>query len=259
MVAVVIIALLSYQSLQTTTATAANLTQSIEVLGRLQGLLSTLKDAETGQRGFLLTGEESYLAPYTDAKDALPDELKAMRTLFLDRPEQQRRLDGLESLANLKMAELESTIAARRAGKPDAALAIVRTDRGKIYMDRIRVAVGEMESGERQLIAQRAQESRSAATVSLAVTLGGTGVLLFLIAGAAVVASRDFRTRQAQAWIRVGQMGLSEQMQGDQPLDKLGNNLLAFLAGFVEAQVGAVYIAEAGQYRRFAGLCLCGG
>ena len=252
-VAVAIIALLSYQSLQMTTVTAANLTQSIEVLGRLQGLLSTLKDAETGQRGFLLTGEESYLTPYTDAKDALPDELKAMRALFANRSEQRRRLDGLESLANLKMAELESTIAARRAGRPEAALAIVHTDRGKIYMDRIRAAVSEMESAERQLIAQRAQESRSAATVALAITLGGTGVLLFLIAGAAVVASRDFRSRQTQAWIRSGQMGLSEQMQGDQSLDRLGSNLLGFLAGFVEAQVGAVYIAEAGQYRRFAG------
>jgi signal transduction histidine kinase/CheY-like chemotaxis protein/CHASE3 domain sensor protein len=251
-VAVAIIALLSYQSLQTTTATAANLTQSIEVLGRLRDLLSTLKDAETGQRGFLLTGEESYLTPYTDARDALPDELKSMRMLFANRTEQRRRLDGLESVANLKMAELESTIAARRAGKPDAALAIVRTERGKIYMDRVRAAVNDMESAERQLIAQRAEESRSAATVALAVTLGGTGVLLFLIAGAAVVASRDFRTRQAQAWIRVGQMGLSEKMQGDQALDRLGNNLLGFLAGFVEAQVGAVYIAEAGQYRRFA-------
>src|SRR5271169_6684084 len=68
--AVAIIALLSYQSLQSTTATAANLTQTVEVLGRLESLLSTLIDAETGQRGFLLTGEESYLAPYTDAKDA---------------------------------------------------------------------------------------------------------------------------------------------------------------------------------------------
>ena len=251
-VAVAIIALLSYQSLQTTTGTAANLTQSIEVLGRLQGLLSTLKDAETGQRGFLLTGEESYLAPYTDAKDALPDELRAMRALFANRSEQWRRLDGLESLANLKMAELESTVAARRAGRPEAALSIVHTDRGKIYMDRIRAAVSDMESAERQLIAQRAQESRSAATVALAITLGGTGALLFLIAGAAVVASRDFRSRQTQAWIRSGQMGLSEQMQGDQSLDKLGSNLLGFLAGFVEAQVGAVYIAEAGQYRRFA-------
>ena len=45
-------------------------------------------------------------------------------------------------------------------------------------------------------------------------------------------------------------------MQGDQSLDKLGANLLGFLAGFVEAQVGAVYIAEGGQYRRFAGYAL---
>jgi CheY-like chemotaxis protein/signal transduction histidine kinase/CHASE3 domain sensor protein len=251
-VAVALIALLSYQSLQATTATAANLTQSIEVLGHLESLLSTLTDAETGQRGFLLTGEESYLAPYTDAKDALPGEIKSMRALLINRPEQQRRLDALESLASLKMAELESTVSARRAGKSDAALAQVRTDRGKIYMDRIRAALGEMETAERQLLAQHAKESRNAATVSLAVTLGGSGILLFLIAGAAVVASRDFRTRQAQAWIRSGQMGLSEQMQGDQSLDKLGTNLLGFLAGFVEAQVGAAYIAEAGQYRRFA-------
>ena len=251
-VAVAIIALLSYQSLQATTATATNLTQTIEVLGRLESLLSTLTDAETGQRGFLLTGEESYLAPYTDAKEALPDEIRSMRALLVNRPEQRRRLDAVESLANLKMAELDSTVSARRAGRPDAALATVRTDRGKIYMDRIRGALSEMETAERQLLAQHAQESRNAATVSLAVTLGGSGILLFLIAGAAVVASRDFRTRQAQAWIRSGQMGLSEQMQGDQSLDKLGNNLLGFLAGFVEAQVGAVYIAEAGQYRRFA-------
>jgi len=250
--AVAIIALLSYQSLQATTATAAHLTQTIEVLGRLESLLSTVIDAETGQRGFLLTGEESYLAPYTDAKDALPEEIKSMRALLVNRPEQRRRLDALESLANLKMAELDSTITLRRAGKPDAALAVVRTDRGKIYMDRIRAAASEMEAAERQLLAQHAEESRQAATVSLAVTWGGSGVLLFLIAGSALVASRDFRTRQAQAWIRSGQMGLSEQMQGDQSLEKLGNNLLGFLAGFVEAQVGAVYIADAGQYRRFA-------
>jgi CheY-like chemotaxis protein/CHASE3 domain sensor protein len=254
--AVVIIALLSYQSLQTTTNTARNLTQSIDVLRRLQALLSTLKDAETGQRGFLLTGEEAYLTPYTDAKDALPDEIKALRALLVNRPEQARRLDALESLANLKMTELESTVAARRAGHTEAALAIVRSDRGKIFMDRIRDAARDMEGIERQSIEQRGQESEHAATISLAVTWGGSGLLLFLIAGAAVVASRDFRARRAQAWIRSGQMGLSEQMQGDQTLDKLGNNLLGFLAGFVDAQVGAIYIAEAGLYRRFAGYAL---
>jgi len=143
--AVAIIALLSDQSLQATTDSTANLTQTIEVLGHLEGLLSTLKDAETGQRGFLLTGDESYLTPYTDAKDSLPDELSSMRALLVNRPEQRRRLDGIESLANLKMAEMEATVVERRAGKPDAALATVRTDRGKIYMDRIRAAVSEMD------------------------------------------------------------------------------------------------------------------
>ncbi|HEY2779776.1 MAG TPA: response regulator [Steroidobacteraceae bacterium] len=251
-IAVVIIALLSYQSLQQTSTTAADLTQSVEVLGHLEALLSTVKDAETGQRGFLLTGEETYLTPYTDAKDALPDDLKSLRALLVDRPEQKRRLDVLESLVNLKMTELENTVAARRAGKIDAALAMVRTDRGKIYMDRIRTASDEMEVAERRLIATREQESAKAATLSLAVTWGGSGVLLLLIAGAAIVASRDFRSRQAQAWIRNGQMGLNEKMQGDQSLEKLGNNLLGFLANFVEAQVGAVYIAEGGRYRRFA-------
>jgi len=255
-VAVVIIALLSYRSLQTTTNTARNLAQSIELLRLLQSLFSTLKDAETGQRGFLLTGEESYVTPYTDAKDALPNEFKALRALLVNRPEQARRLDALESLANLKMTELESTVAARRAGHTEASLAVVRTDRGKIYMDRIRDAVSDMEGIEQQLIERSGRESENAATISLAVTWGGSGLLLFLIAGAAVVASRDFRTRQGQAWIRSGQMGLSEQMQGDQTLDKLGNNLLGFLAGFLEAQVGAVYMAEAGQYRRFAGFAL---
>jgi CheY-like chemotaxis protein/signal transduction histidine kinase/CHASE3 domain sensor protein len=257
-VAVVIIALLSYKSLQTTTSTAAGLTQTVQTLGRLGALLSTIKDAETGQRGFLLTGEESYLGPYTDAKDALSDDFKSLHALLVNRPEQRRRLDALESLTDQKMAELESTVVARRAGKQEATLAIVRTDRGKMYMDRIRAAVDEMEETERRLIAQRNGESARAATTSLGVTLGGSGVLLFLIAGAALVASRDFRARQSQAWIRTGQMGLSENLQGDQSLEKLGHNLLGFLAGFVEAQVGAVYFAEAGRYRRFAGYALPG-
>src|SRR5258708_28954454 len=254
--AVAIIAVLSFRSLQATTATTANLAQTLESLGRLGAVLSTLTDAEAAQRGYLLTGEESYLAPYTEARDALPDEIKSLRALLGNRSDQRGRPDALESLANLKMAEMESTVGARRAGKPDAALAIVRTDRGKTYMDRIRAAVAEMEASERQLIAQRARESKNAATVSLAVTLGGSGVLLILIAGAALIASRDFRTREAEGWIRWGQMGLSEQMQGDQSLDGLGNNLLGFLARFVEAQIGAVYIAEAGHYRRFAGYAI---
>jgi CheY-like chemotaxis protein/CHASE3 domain sensor protein len=258
-VAVVIVAALSYQSLQATIASSRNLANTIEVLAQLDGLLSTLKDAETGQRGYLLTDNDSYLQPYTDAKAALADEFRAMRTLVKDRPEQTRRLEALENLANVKMAELESTVVAQQAGQHSKALATVNTDRGKIYMDRIRAAVAEMASAERQLIAQRSRESQAAATLSLAVTWGGSAILLVLIAAAMVLASREFRAGQAQAWIRTGQMGLSETMQGDQPLDKLGGRLLSFLAAFTDAQVGAIYFAESGRFRRFGGYALAAG
>jgi signal transduction histidine kinase/CheY-like chemotaxis protein/CHASE3 domain sensor protein len=250
--AVVVIAILSYQSLQAAASTAQNLAQSVAVLAQLESLLSTLKDAETGQRGYLLTGDERYLEPYTIAQADLPRELRAARPLLRDREGQVRRLEILDAVATQKMAELESTIVERRAGRPDAALAIVRTGRGKVDMDRIRAVVGEMETAERELIAQRSVEAKKAATLSLAVTWGGSGVLLVLIAAAAAISSRDFRARQAQSWIRAGQMGLGERMQGDQSLESLGNQVLSYLAAFLQAQVGAIYIAEGGQFRRFA-------
>ncbi len=123
-------------------------------------------------------------------------------------------------------------------------------------MDGIRASVEEMDVAERRLIAQRDAEWQHAATVSLAVTLGGSGVLLILIAFAAIVASRDFRKRQIDAWLRNGQLGLSERLQGDQTLGQLGQNVLGFLAPFLDAQVGAVYMSEGGHYRRFAGYAL---
>jgi CheY-like chemotaxis protein/CHASE3 domain sensor protein len=255
-IAVLVIALLSYQSLQATAESSRSLTRAIEVLAQLNTVLSTLKDAETGQRGFLLTGEESYLEPFTTAKSALPGEFKTLRGVLSDRPEQTRRLDALQALAEQKMSELGETVDLRQAGRAGDALALVHTDRGKIYMDRIRAAVAEMDGVERQQIAQHGQDWQTAAAVSLTVTLGGSAILLVLIGFAAVVASRDFRKRQLESWLDAGRMGLSQRLQGDQTLDKLGNNLLEFLAAYLEAQVGAVYIAEGGQFRRFAGYAL---
>jgi CheY-like chemotaxis protein/CHASE3 domain sensor protein len=255
-IAIVVIALLSYQSLQATAESSRSLTSSIEVLAQLNTVLSTLKDAETGQRGYLLTGRETYLEPFSTAKAALADEFKTLRTALADRPEQIRRVDALQSLAAQKMSELGETVDMRHAGRAGDALALVLTDRGKIYMDRIRAAVADMDGAERQRIAQHGQDWQTAAAVSLMVTLGGSAVLLVLIGFAAVVASRDFRRRQLETWLGAGQMGLSERLQGDQTLDKLGNNLLEFLAAFLGAQVGAVYIADSGLFRRFAGYAL---
>jgi CheY-like chemotaxis protein/CHASE3 domain sensor protein len=254
--AVVITAILSYASLQSTARSQASLTRTIEVLSQLQTVLSTLKDAETGQRGYLLTGRDAYLEPYTLAQGALAGELRSLHALNDDNPEQRRRLETLENLANDKMRELARTVELRRDGKAEQALAVIGTDHGKNLMDGIRDIVAEMANVERRLIGERTLEWRNAAAISFAVTLGGSAVLLVLIAIAATLAARDFQARQTQSWLRVGKIGLSEAMQGDQTLDKLGLNVLGFLAQYLGAHVGALFIAENGRLRRAGGFAL---
>ncbi|RZL10443.1 MAG: GAF domain-containing protein [Rubrivivax sp.] len=255
--AVVIIAFFSYRSLQSSADTAARVTHTLEVMEQLQALLSTLKDAETGQRGYLLTGSEAYLDPYTNARADLAVELKALRALTADNPRQLQRLDTLQQMTQLKMTELAETIALRRAGNVADAVALVRTDRGKAAMDRLRAVLGEMRAEEQGLLEARQEEWLNAASLASQITGGGSVLLLMLIGLAAVMASRDYRARETQAWLRTGQMGLNDRIQGEQRLETLGDNVLTFLADYLDAQVGAVYIAEGdGRFRRFAGYAM---
>ncbi|MHA0111637.1 hypothetical protein ACXYUI_31785, partial [Klebsiella pneumoniae] len=69
--------------------------------------------------------------------------------------------------------------------------------------------------------------------------------------------SRDYRTREKQTWIRNGQMGLAERLQGEQRLGALGENTLDFLTAYLNAQVGAIYLrTDSGDFQRFAAYAL---
>jgi signal transduction histidine kinase/CheY-like chemotaxis protein/CHASE3 domain sensor protein len=255
--AVVVMAVFSYQSLRSRSETAARVTQTLQILQQLDELLSTLKDAETGQRGFLLTDTESYLEPFDNAKARLASEFADARRLTADNPRQLQRLDTLEQFAKAKMSELGETIDLRRGGNPNDALAVVRTDRGKAAMDHIRETITEMKDEEQHTYAARQGDWEKATSVSFLVTSLGCGGLFVLIVMAGLMASRDHRLRETQVWLRTGQMGLATRIQGEQTLGSLGENVLAFLASYLNAQVGSVYIADGvDRFRRFAGYAL---
>jgi CheY-like chemotaxis protein/signal transduction histidine kinase/CHASE3 domain sensor protein len=254
--AVIVIAVLSYDSLRSTQATSAALARAVELLAQIQGVVSTLKDAETGQRGYLLTGRESYLEPYLSAKGSLPKQLTRLRGLVLNDPTQRERFEALESLANDKMTELDQTVGLRRAGQADAALAIVLSDRGKTIMDQIRDVASDLGNAQREVVTRRGEEWRRAATISFVIVSAGAILLLLLIAAAALMVSRDFMARQREAWLRAGQIGLSSLMQGDPPLEQLGEKILEYLAQYLGASVGAVFVAEGGLYRRVSGYAI---
>ena len=258
--AVLITAWLAFDSLQNRSAASERITRAYDVLVRLQRVFSFVKDAETGQRGYLLTGAESYLDPYEKARVALPGEVQSLQSAVKSDPEQQRRLDAFVQTIDEKLAELSQSIALKRSGDSEAALALVRTDRGKSLMDRIRDLAAEMGRSQRALLVTQQADWQQAADYSTYVTLGGAAVLLAMIGLAFLLTARSHRERETQLWLRAGQSLLSERMQGDQRLETLGDKVLDFVAVYLDAQVASLYVADAGgRFRRVAGYAIAPG
>ncbi len=101
-----------------------------EVLNGADNTLSSLKDAETGQRGYLITGEESYLEPYQGSRELVDQELKRLRELTSDNPVQQTRLNALEPLVRARFATLQQVIELRKARGSAAAAQEVLKGKG---------------------------------------------------------------------------------------------------------------------------------
>ncbi|HVW67620.1 MAG TPA: response regulator [Steroidobacteraceae bacterium] len=259
-VTVLLIAYFGYRSLDNEDQTAALTEHTLQVIQRTDQVLSSLKDAETGQRGFLLTGRESYLEPYNTARASIPGQLAELRRLVAANPQQRALMGQMERFAAEKLTELQQTIDLKRAGNPDGALTVVLSDRGKISMDHIREVASQLLEQDHATLAARSEAAHEASRLTLVITAGGAALLFVLILAAGALASRDFLIQQTEAWLQTGQNGLSERMQGEQRLDVLGQNVLEYLARYLEAQVGTLYIVEPdGSFYRVAGYALSPG
>src|SRR5882672_1380021 len=128
----IVIAAVSYRNANRLIENDAWVAHTHQVRTELADLLSQLKDAETGQRGYLITGEDSYLAPYQSALAAIQGTLDDVRKLTADNPNQQRRLAAVSPMIDAKLAELKQTIDLRRTEGPDAAVKVVKANAGKI-------------------------------------------------------------------------------------------------------------------------------
>ena len=129
--------------------------QAFALDNSLVTMLSLAQDAETGQRGFLLTGEEPYLDPYRSATNALQTEMQAISVAVASNPDRQAQFDALRAALAAKIAEIDETISLYKAGNASEALAVVRTNRGKEAMDEIRAVIGEMRRDESAELQQR--------------------------------------------------------------------------------------------------------
>ena len=174
-----------------------------EVISNTDELLAYLKDAESAQRGYILTGQEIYLEPYQATVSKVPSALAALKRLTADNSRQQQRLSELEPLISERIARMAGTVAVRQQSGFEAAAKNVSTGQGKNLMDRIRQLQHEIEQDEYSLLQERLETRQSrlwqgfGATL-LASLLALVALLAFPLDVRRAVRQRNLAQRQQQ-------------------------------------------------------------
>jgi signal transduction histidine kinase len=196
------------------------------VLATMSSALSHLQDAETGQRGYLLTDDDAYLEPYRKGRDSVGMELNRLRGLTADNAHQQSLLAALSPIVERRLVRLDSTIAARRAGDAKTALDIVKSGYGKLLMDSARVIFAELRREERRLLDRRVRREESdEVTLRVALTFGLvlSGLISYMVSArfarhvsfhssqAAELTQRNESLQQQQLEIELANQQLQDQ------------------------------------------------
>src|ERR1700675_1274378 len=162
---------------------AAGTLESSTIRADISSVLKDLTDMETGQRGYLLTGDPSYLQPYTDAKGRIGTDFAGLRVGLANRAESERSQESqIESLATSKQAEMERSISLRQQGYRHRAFMLVDSNEGMEYMDRARGLLSSLSVTETSSFARFDRESKASLSKALAETILANSCLLVLTA-----------------------------------------------------------------------------
>jgi PAS domain S-box-containing protein len=199
-------------SLESRTSAGA-VTHTYQVLETLHAIVFSLHDAERGQRGYVISGEDESLQPYHRSVTEVESRLTELRNLTADNPAQQKRLNVLAGITARRVASLERTLSTRRAHGRDSALGRILSGPGQALMDSARSAIGEMQSAEQALLRTRSDHAEAHARGTQLGIILATGLGLLLLITSAALANREIRARlKAEAGVRRANEGLEDRV-----------------------------------------------
>ena len=178
----------------------ASIAHTREVIEGAQSMFSALQDAETGQRGYVITGDTKFLEPYDHGVASLRTDTTILGTLTRDNSAQHARLDSLDRLIQARVTSLATGVITRRTIGFDSAARATRSSRGNALMDSIRVIVGEVIATERGLLERRqAADARRERIVTLILVAGtAAAVVLALVLNGILLRSAVVESRLAR-------------------------------------------------------------
>ncbi|ESZ89168.1 MAG: chemotaxis protein CheY [Blastomonas sp. CACIA14H2] len=241
---------IAYLNIANMRASDSAIRKTHTVLNALDDMLAAALDAETGQRGYLLTGREAYLEPYVEGAALARAKLTVLEAMMQGDAVQEDNVAQLERNVEQKLRELDATIRLRRDEGFAAALAAVDSDRGKAAMDAIRAQIASMareELRKRQSNIDQMAAASNTAVVSAVVT-SASGIALTIAIFLLMV--RSMRQRERQQWLQQAQVDLSSAMMGDKSIEDLAAAILAFLADKTGTRAGALFKGEGGSFNR---------
>ncbi|MBC1219492.1 response regulator [Nostoc sp. UCD121] len=180
----VLIGVISYQNTRILIDASNQVQKTQGKINKLEELLSYMKDAETGQRGYILTGQESYLVPYQAVVANIDQKIVELKDLIADQPRQQKQFATLESLIAAKFAILQQTIYLRQNQGLEAVLQVIQTNQGKYIMDDIRNIIHEIENEQKGLLQQQSQAAKASANntvLTLAIAICLSFIILAIV------------------------------------------------------------------------------
>lgn len=218
--------------------------QTHQTIVAVDQLLLDVQNAETGHRGFLLTGDEQYLAPYLAAVGRLASRLSQARELVVDDGAQRAQFDELEITIQDKFDIMEQSITTYRNAGQAAAIAEMNADEGIAVMDTIRSLIADLRSAETDVRTQRldrmARDFRFADFVSIATGL--LGAALTVIIG--LIMRRAALTARRQQWVQTTQLGLGEHVAGELSIEQVAQRTLQALTNSLGAVAGTLYVEK---------------
>ncbi|HSJ99823.1 MAG TPA: ATP-binding protein, partial [Kofleriaceae bacterium] len=254
--AIAVISVLTYRSMQARSESVQAVNDATSFRNSLRRLQFLMERAQGGQRAYIITGHEEDLAPLDLARASLAPEVAQLRKLAADRPDQLAILDAMLPLAQGRLALLDEISQLSRTGNSQAAAEMIAAGRGRLAMQQFRDMTARLlDDTEAQLRIRNAEWDQSVRWSSY-VMLGGTGVLVGMLLLIGYLSSRDFRTLEAESWVRRVQLELGSELQADLRLESIGDKILGILVPNLDARVGAIYVDEPDGLRRVAGHAL---
>jgi methyl-accepting chemotaxis protein len=161
-----------------------------QVLGRLGELRTAISDAESRERGYLVSGRDEFVVLYQTSAARVPDILRELTTLTADNPNQQRRLEALRPVVDRRLEGLKRMVEVRRAKGLEAVATALSGDDALTVASDIQEKIGELEMEEQRLLKARSAESEAGTRATQAVIVWGTALGFLLVFGAAVLITR---------------------------------------------------------------------